>query len=52
MRVVYFLRSSNSFCFEDQQDSIIAFSNESPTEPNDGIRPAARTLSVNAQEVN
>ena len=36
----------------DQNDSIMALSNASPTDPNDGMRPASRIRSVKDQEVN
>ena len=52
IRVFQRLQFSSSLCIDDQNDSIIALSNASPTEPNEGMRPAARTFSVNAQDVN
>ena len=36
----------------DQNDSIMALSNASPTDPNDGMSPASRIRSVKDQEVN
>ena len=52
MRVFQRFRSRSSICIVDQNDSIMALSNASPTEPNEGMNPAWRTLSVNAQDVN
>ena len=52
IRVVQRLRLSSSFCIVGQNDPIIASSNAWPTEPNEGMRPAARTFSVKAQNVN
>ena len=51
-RVFQRCRSSSSICMEDQKDSIIALSRPSPTDPNEGMSPARRILSPNAQEVN
>jgi len=51
-RVFYFLRLSSSFSMLDQNDSIMALSNPSPTDPKDDIRPASRIRSVKDQEVN
>ena len=36
----------------DQNDSIMALSNASPTDPKDGISPAERIRSVKVQDVN
>lgn len=41
-----------SICMDDQNDSIIALSSPSLMVPNEGIRPAERTLLVKAYEVN
>ena len=46
------LRFSSSSWIDDQNDFIIALSNASPTESNEGMRPAERTFSVKTQDVN
>ena len=46
------VRLSSSICIMVQNDSIIALSSPSPSDPNDGISPACRMRSVNTQEVN
>ena len=51
-RVCHFFRSNNSSCMLGQNDSIIALSNASPMEPNDGMSPASRMRSVKDQNVN
>ena len=52
MRVCQRLRSSSSTCIRDQNDSTIALSKQSPTEPIDGSSPESTARWVNAQEVN
>ena len=52
MRVRQRFRSSSSTCIRDQNDSTIALSKQSPTEPIDGNRPESTARWVNAQEVN
>lgn len=51
-RVFHFFRLSSSICIDDQDDSIIALSSPSPTDPNEGKEPAERIFSPNTQEVN
>lgn len=51
-RVLHRFRFSSSICIDDQNDSIIALSSPSPTVPNEGISPAERIVSPEAQEVN
>ena len=52
MRVRQRFRSPSSTCIGDQNDSIIALSKQSPTEPIDRSRPEWTARWVNAQEVN
>jgi hypothetical protein len=37
---------------QDQKDFMIALTNASPTDPNDGMSPVSRTRSVKAPDVN
>lgn len=50
--VFRFFRFRSSICIDDQKDSIMALSRPSPTDPNEGRRPAERILSPKSQEVN
>ena len=50
--VFHRLRLSNSICMLDQNDSIMALSSPSPTDPNEGMSPASLILLVNAHDVN
>ena len=52
MRVLQRVRSSTSTCIRLQNDSIIALSKQSPTEPIDGSSPESTAGRVNAHEVN
>ena len=52
IRVRQRLRSNSSTCIRDQNDSIIALSKQSPTEPIEGSSPESIARCVNAQEVN
>ena len=52
IRVCQRLRSNSSTCIRDQNDSIIALSKQSPTEPIEGSSPESIARGVNAQEVN
>jgi len=51
-RVDQRLRLSISTCIRLQNDSIMALSKQSPTEPIDGRRPESTARRVNAQDVN
>lgn len=48
----HFLRSRNSVCIFDQNDSIIALSYPSPTVPSESISPAALPRLAKVQDVN
>ena len=52
MRECLRLRSSSSTCMRDQNDSTMALSKQSPTEPIEGSSPELTARWVNAQEVN
>src|SRR6266496_975310 len=51
-RVFHLVRFKSSVWSRAQKDSITALSKASPTDPIDGTKPARRTRSLKAQEVN
>jgi hypothetical protein len=51
-RVLQRCRSNSSTCIRDQNASIMALSQQSPTEPIEGTSPESLARWVNAQEAN